>query len=61
MLPPSVDHDAPEMLIGLELRHRESFRTTYLAFSGFARLYVSDWTTFGETSGPVIRLTSVPP
>src|SRR4029453_11872265 len=63
VVPPSVDSDAPDMLIGLALRPRESLYATRTScgLSGLAQVNVSDWEIFGDVSVPVIRLTSPKP
>src|ERR1700745_89969 len=63
VLPPSVETDAPEMLMGLALRPRESLYATtiWLGLSGLAAVYVSDCVTLGEVSVPVTRSTSPAP
>ena len=63
MAPPSVETDAPEMLIGLALRlvSRCRQRTTWSGLSGLAVVYVSDCVMLGAVSVPVIRFTSAAP
>src|ERR1041384_3612664 len=62
--PPSVETDAPEMLIGLAKTPRESLKatTTWSVLSGFAAANVSDCVTWVPVSGLglLIRSTSAP-
>src|SRR6266446_4274435 len=61
--PPSVETDAPEILIGLALRPRESLKatTTCIGLSGLAQENVSDCVMLGEVSGWLTKSTSALP
>ena len=63
VVPPSVENDMLEMLIGLALTPLESLYATTISLgsSGFAVLNVSDWVMLGKLSAPVIKSTSVLP
>src|SRR5215216_7426892 len=64
VVPPSLENDAPEMLIGLTATPRESLKVTRISLGlfGLDRLYVSDWVMcVPESVCGLIRSLSVPP